>query len=231
MIVPGTPALVSPTTSVVCRNGSDRRTTTRRAWSGFLLSGLVVCSACKTAIGVSGSLDATQRWQKKTPPLLPVSRAPARASAATTRSARRSSKPRRRQLSEIDQKQLATAGDDQRLSANGRLSHGPQDRQQIDRRLSKLRAAAGEKKTCGDHLRGSMQLPKNACGSKKSSVAPTGALSTTPAPPTPPHPTPPSTCWSHAGRAEMTERQQPCASSWARCGWGRANCIQLRPGT
>ena len=67
----------------------------------------------------------------------------------------------RRQLSEIDPKQLATAGDDAAVIAQWQAeSRRLKDRlQQIDRRLSKfLEAAAGEKKS-GDRLRAEgMQL-------------------------------------------------------------------------
>src|SRR5688572_3531937 len=170
MIVPGThPALVSPEDfRHVQERLEDRRTNySPRVVSGFLLSGLVVCSACNNRmIGVSRRQSWTRRsdgseqnasyryYQCE-------SRTNQGICGYNTQRAEELETEVRRQLAEIDPKQLATAGDDAAVISQWQSeSRRLKDRlQQIDRRLSKfLEAAAGEKKS-GDRLRAEgMQL-------------------------------------------------------------------------
>ena len=171
MIVPGThPALVSPDDfRHVQERREDRRTNySPRVVSGFLLSGLVVLRLPATTgmIGVSRRQSWTRRsdgseqnasyryYQCE-------SRTNQGICGYNTLRAEELENEVRRQLAEIDPKQLATVGDDAAVIAQWQAeTHRLKDRLQgFHRRLSKyLEAAAGEKKS-GDRLRAEgMQL-------------------------------------------------------------------------
>jgi site-specific DNA recombinase len=170
MIVPGThPALVSPEDfRRVQERLEDRRTNySPRVVSGFLLSGLVVCASCgNRMIGVSRRQSWTRRsdgseqnasyryYQCE-------SRTNQGICGYNTQRADELEAEVRRQLGEIDPRQLATAGDDAAVIAQWQAeSRRLKDRlQQIDRRLAKfLEAASGETKS-GERLRAQgMQL-------------------------------------------------------------------------
>jgi site-specific DNA recombinase len=164
MIVPGThPALVSPDDfRRVQERLEDRRTNySPRVVSGFLLSGLVVCSSCNNRmIGVSRRQSWTRRSDgSEQNASYRYYQCESRTNQGicnyNTQRAEELEDAVRKQLAEIDPKQLATAGDDAAVIGQWQAeSRRLKDRlQQIDRRLGKfLEAAAGEKKS-GDRLR------------------------------------------------------------------------------
>jgi site-specific DNA recombinase len=157
--VPGThPALVSPDDfRRVQERLSDRRTNySPRTVSQFLLSGLVVCASCgNRMIGVS----RRQSWTRQRDGSEQVasyryyqceSRTNQGICSYNTQRADELEAEVRRQLAEIDPKQLATAGDDAAVIAQWQ-AEGARLRerlQQIDRRLARqLEAAAAESRS------------------------------------------------------------------------------------
>jgi DNA invertase Pin-like site-specific DNA recombinase len=167
--VPGThPALVSPDDfRRVQERLSERRTNySPRKVSGFLLSGLVSCGSCgNRMIGVSRK----QAWTRRSDGSEQVasyryyqceSRTNRGTCSYNTQRADELEEAVRLQLTEIDPRQLATAGDDAAVigqwQTEARRLH---DRlSQIDRRLSHSLEAAATTKLSSDKLR-SQSMP------------------------------------------------------------------------
>ena len=164
MIVPGThPALVAPEDFRHVQERLENRRTnySPRVVSGFLLSGLAVCASCNNRmIGVSRRQSWTRRSdgseQKASYRYYQCeSRTNQGTCSYNTQRAEELEEEVRRQLSQIDPKQLATAGDDAAVIAQWQIeAKRLRERlQQIDRRLGKFLETAAADRKSGERLR------------------------------------------------------------------------------